>query len=99
MAIAGVLVAMFANVSAHRYGFEFWGIRTADLVDSQAGLPHWAVTGRPAEGPARAPKRVKGRRRVPGPVRSSVAKWSPTVGADVRPHPREIVVAGPMRPG
>ncbi len=70
MAIAGVLVAMFANVSAHRYGFEFWGIRTADLVDSQARFLHWAVTGRPAEGPARAPKRVKGRPARPrtGPV-------------------------------
>ena len=29
MAVAGTLVAMFASVSAHRYGFEFWGIRTA----------------------------------------------------------------------
>lgn len=47
MAVAGTLVAMFASVSAHRYGFEFWGIRTRDLVDSQARLLHWAVTGRP----------------------------------------------------
>jgi AcrR family transcriptional regulator len=50
MAVAGTLVAMFASVAAHRYGFEFWGIRTHDLVDSQARLLHWAVTGRPAPG-------------------------------------------------
>jgi len=47
MAVAGALVAMYASVAAHRYGFEFWGIRTASLVDSQARLLHWAVTGRP----------------------------------------------------
>jgi hypothetical protein len=35
-------------VAGHRYGFEFWGIRTASLVDSQARLLHWAVTGRAA---------------------------------------------------
>jgi hypothetical protein len=39
---------MFASVSAHRYGFEFWGIRTGNLIDSQARLLHWAVTGRHA---------------------------------------------------
>jgi AcrR family transcriptional regulator len=48
MAVAGTLVAMLASVAAHRYGFEFWGIRTKDLVDSQARMVHWAVTGRPA---------------------------------------------------
>jgi AcrR family transcriptional regulator len=48
MAVAGAIVAMFASVSAHRYGFEFWGIRTGNLVDSQARILHWAVTGRPA---------------------------------------------------
>ncbi len=47
MAVAGTFVAMFASVSAHRYGFEFWGIRTRHLVDSQARLLHWGVTGRP----------------------------------------------------
>ena len=30
-AVAGVLVAMLAHVAAHRLGFEFWGVRTADL--------------------------------------------------------------------
>jgi AcrR family transcriptional regulator len=45
-ATAGVLVAMMANVAAHRYGFEFWGMRTASLVDSQARILYWSVTGR-----------------------------------------------------
>jgi AcrR family transcriptional regulator len=48
MAAAGTLIAMLAQVSSHRYGFEFWGIRTAALVDSQARLLLWAVTGRAA---------------------------------------------------
>jgi AcrR family transcriptional regulator len=48
MAAAGTLIAMLAQVAGHRYGFEFWGIRTASLIDSQARLLHWAVTGRPA---------------------------------------------------
>ena len=48
MAAAGTLIAMLAQVAGHRYGFEFWGIRTASLVDSQARLLHWAVTGQPA---------------------------------------------------
>ncbi|HVB91435.1 MAG TPA: TetR family transcriptional regulator [Acidimicrobiales bacterium] len=47
MAVAGTLVAMFASVSAHRDGFEFWGIRTGHLIDTQARMLHWAVTGRP----------------------------------------------------
>ena len=51
MAVAGALVAMFASVSAHRYGFEFWGIRTGHLVDTQARMLHWAVTGRAAPDP------------------------------------------------
>jgi AcrR family transcriptional regulator len=48
MAVAGAIVAMYASVSAHRYGFEFWGIRTAHLIDTQARILHWAVTGRTA---------------------------------------------------
>ena len=59
MAAAGTLIAMLAQVAGHRYGFEFWGIRTASLVDSQARLLHWSVTGRAA--PAGA-KVVRGRR-------------------------------------
>ena len=38
LATAGVLVAMLAHVSAHRYGFEFWGIRTDDTRNSHG--PH-----------------------------------------------------------
>jgi AcrR family transcriptional regulator len=49
MAVAGTIVAMFASVSAHRYGFEYWGIRTPHLIDTQARLLHWAVTGREAQ--------------------------------------------------
>jgi AcrR family transcriptional regulator len=45
MATAGVLVAMLAQVSSHRYGFEFWGIRTVELRRSMAHLIYWAVTG------------------------------------------------------
>ncbi|MGP0032536.1 MAG: TetR family transcriptional regulator [Acidimicrobiales bacterium] len=62
-AVAGTLVAMFASVAAHRYGFEFWGIRTRHLIDTQARLLHWAVTGRPG------PVDVVGRDAVgPAPV-------------------------------
>jgi AcrR family transcriptional regulator len=44
-ATAGALVSMLAHVSAHRYGFEFWGIRTGDLRESMARLVSWGVTG------------------------------------------------------
>ena len=66
MAVAGTLVAMFASVSAHRYGFEFWGIRTRNLIDTQARMLHWAVTGRPAPA-ADIPPRETTRPRT-GPV-------------------------------
>lgn len=55
MATAGTIIAMLAQVAGHRYGFEFWGIRTASLVDSQARLLHWAVTGRAAPDGASVP--------------------------------------------
>ena len=55
MAAAGTLIAMLAQVAGHRYGFEFWGIRTASLVDSQARLLHWSVTGRAAPEGAKVP--------------------------------------------
>jgi len=48
MAVAATLISMLAHVAAHRYGFEFWGIRTTAMVDSQARVLHWAVTGRSA---------------------------------------------------
>jgi AcrR family transcriptional regulator len=45
MANAGVLVTMAANVAAHHYGFEFWGIRTADARTAMARHIYWGVTG------------------------------------------------------
>jgi AcrR family transcriptional regulator len=79
MAVAGTLVAMYASVASHRYGFEFWGIRTRDLVDSQARMLHWAVTGRP--GPdglvGRDPRRVS---RAAGP------RTGPSLGGAVVAH-------------
>jgi AcrR family transcriptional regulator len=45
MATAGVLVSMLAHVAAHRYGFEFYGIRTADLEVSMAHILYTTVTG------------------------------------------------------
>jgi AcrR family transcriptional regulator len=51
MATAGVLVAMLAHVSSHRYGFEFWGIRTDDTRRSLARIVFTTVTGqRPPAG-------------------------------------------------
>ncbi|MGI8937688.1 MAG: TetR family transcriptional regulator [Iamia sp.] len=44
-ATAGVLVAMLVHVSAHRYGFEFWGVRTADLRTAMARIVFWSVSG------------------------------------------------------
>jgi AcrR family transcriptional regulator len=46
MATASCLVSMLAHVAAHRYGFEFWGVRTSSLVESQARILYWSVTGR-----------------------------------------------------
>ena len=46
MAMAGVLVAMLANVAGHRYGFESWGIPTAASRQSMAELLVWGITGR-----------------------------------------------------
>lgn len=46
MAVAATLVSMLAHVAAHRYGFEFWGIRTASMTDVEARIVYWAVTGR-----------------------------------------------------
>jgi AcrR family transcriptional regulator len=45
MASAGVVVAMLATVAGHRYGFEFWGIRTGDMRRSMARIIHTTVTG------------------------------------------------------
>ena len=45
MATAGVLVSMLAHVAAHRYGFEFWGIRTDDTRRSITRIMYTTVTG------------------------------------------------------
>jgi AcrR family transcriptional regulator len=45
-ATAFVLVTMLAHSAAHRYGFEFWGVRTASAVDAITRIVHWTVTGR-----------------------------------------------------
>ncbi len=46
MAVAATIVSMLAHVAAHRYGYEFWGIRTSSMSDVQTRLLYWAVTGR-----------------------------------------------------
>lgn len=43
---AAVLISMLAHVTAHRYGMEFWGIRTGDLATDLSRHIYWAVTGR-----------------------------------------------------
>ena len=45
LAEAGVLVTMLAHVAAHHIGFEFWGIRTADVRVSVARHVFWGTTG------------------------------------------------------
>lgn len=77
MAVAGTIVAMFASVSAHRYGFEFWGIRTRHLIDTQARILHWAVTGRPA--PVEPPD---------GLTRATGPRTGPVLGGAVVDHRR-----------
>jgi AcrR family transcriptional regulator len=56
MAQAGTLVTTLANVAAHHYGFEFWGIRTADVRISVARQVYWGTTGQrpPTSDPAPA---------------------------------------------
>lgn len=82
MAVAGTLVAMFASVAAHRYGFEFWGIRTRNLIDTQARLLHWAVTGRPG------PTEVVGRDAADTRAvrQSSRSRTGPVLGGAVATH-------------
>ncbi len=45
MALAGVIVSMLVHVAAHRYGFEFWGVRTSALVDAITRILFGTVTG------------------------------------------------------
>jgi AcrR family transcriptional regulator len=82
MAVAGTLVAMYASVAAHRYGFEQWGIPTGALVDTQARLLHWAVTGRPGpEVDASPGGRVTRATRTAGPVGSVTPLQPPPASA------------------
>jgi hypothetical protein len=46
LATAGVLVAMLANVTSHRFTFEFWGIPTAELRRSMADIVYSSLTGK-----------------------------------------------------
>jgi AcrR family transcriptional regulator len=43
-AVAAVLVSMLAHVAAHRYGLEFWGIRTNDVRTAMARILYWSIT-------------------------------------------------------
>jgi AcrR family transcriptional regulator len=45
-ATAFVLVSMLAHAAAHRYGFEFWGVRTAAINDTLTRIVFTTITGR-----------------------------------------------------
>jgi len=85
MAVAATVISMLAHVAAHRYGFEFWGIRTSSMTDSQARILHWAVTGRPAPA-ADGSARVIPRPRT-GAVVGGGAAQARTAGASRRAEP------------
>jgi AcrR family transcriptional regulator len=84
MAVAATLISMLAHVAAHRFGFEFWGIRTTAMVDTQARVLHWAVTGRPAPSSADAGTVAQPRT---GPVVGGGAAQVRTAQARQRPGP------------
>lgn len=44
-AMGAVLVSMLAHVAGHRYGLEFWGIRTSELRTAMARIIFWAISG------------------------------------------------------
>jgi hypothetical protein len=50
MSTAGVVVAMLAHVAAHRYGFEFWGIRTDSLRRDMTNIIYWTITAQKPPG-------------------------------------------------
>jgi AcrR family transcriptional regulator len=85
MAVAATIISMLAHVAAHRYGFEFWGIRTTAMVDTQARMLHWAVTGRPTPAGADA---AAGRVAAPrtGPVVGGGAAQTRAAQARRRPE-------------
>jgi AcrR family transcriptional regulator len=45
-ATAGAMTSMLAHVADHRYGFEFYGIRTADVREAMGRILFTTVTGR-----------------------------------------------------
>jgi Tetracyclin repressor-like, C-terminal domain len=47
-ATAGAMTSMLAHVADHRYGFESYGIRTADVRTAMGRILYSTVTGRPA---------------------------------------------------
>jgi AcrR family transcriptional regulator len=49
-ATAGAMTSMLAHVADHRYGFESYGIRTADFRESMGRILFTTVTGRKAPG-------------------------------------------------
>jgi AcrR family transcriptional regulator len=51
-AIAGAMTSMLAHVADHRYGFESYGIRTADVRESMGRILFTTVTGRRPPSPA-----------------------------------------------
>lgn len=52
LAEGGTLVTMLANVAAHHFGFEFWGIRTPDVRISVARHVYWGTTGQRPPAPS-----------------------------------------------
>lgn len=46
MAQAATLVSMLAHVAQHQYGYEFWGIRMADMRKSLARILYAGITGK-----------------------------------------------------
>ena len=46
-ATAGAMTSMLAHVADHRYGFEAYGIRTADVRETMGRILFTTVTGRP----------------------------------------------------
>lgn len=46
VATAFVLISMLAHCAAHRYGMEFWGVRTASQVESMTRIIFTTMTGR-----------------------------------------------------
>ncbi|MCA1833331.1 MAG: TetR family transcriptional regulator [Actinomycetota bacterium] len=47
---AATIVSLLAHVASHRYGFEFWGIRTDHIRRSVTRTLYWTVTGRQPPG-------------------------------------------------